>query len=94
MDFHKEYVRIFLYSFLIMSKPITNGINEGFYYDRHLWLKGSPECIAKSLYPRTYELTNSDGKVELKNIKSSPKNFKSNSLVLVDNGKFLYFIIG
>ncbi len=57
IDFHKEYIRIFLYAFMITNKPIINSINQNFYYERHQYLKGSMESFAKSLYPRTYEIT-------------------------------------
>ena len=41
INFHKEYVRIFLYSFMITNKALVNGINENFYYERHQFIKNS-----------------------------------------------------
>jgi len=41
INFHKEYVRIFLYSFMITNKALVNGINENFYYERHQFVKNS-----------------------------------------------------
>ena len=82
----------------MQSQPMVNSTNQNFYYERHLWLKSSFESLSKIIYPRLYELVRDRENYNrislLKNIKSTPKNFRTTGINLVDDGKFLYLIIG